>query len=566
MIAGGKYYRKNYLNEGLHMDQRPSNVPGMNTGFQYFAFISYKSEDAAWARWLKRQLQLYRLPAKTHRAHRNLPRRCGPIFLDKTNLTPGLLEAGLRSEVQCSRYLIVICSRHARANSRFLDEELSYFLGGGGDLSCVIPVIVDESKHPVEECFPARLAELCREREIVGVNIHDDGKRIALLKIIAAMLGLRREELESDDLRRRRKLCAVCTAAVLFLGCCGVWYWDYCREKTAYYLDYTEVYGVPQGIGRLKKEELPKTALRYAITKQKNRVIRLCCENTEGKLISHAVFSCDRTVSQAADHLIRPSCARYEYDRDGTLSKVTLCDSYEYPAFVLNYDTENILKIDKHGKAYGALSGEMEYRALSENCSKGYYYSLVYDENGFLSALNYCRQGQNPLMAAALDENGIGGLVFQRDELGRLTQIDYIYGFPFDSDSLFALKYKVSQNPGLKEKHAGDVQHVSLSYDADNNLRELRFLDADGGLMASQKGYAEIRNEYDNNHLLIRQSYFGPDGSPACDGRGVASIVPLYDERQRLTADTYYDPDGLLVGTREYTDRGMLLPDYTGLG
>ena len=134
----------------------------------------------------------------------------------------------------------------------------------------------------------------------------------------------------------------------------------------------------------------------------------------------------------------------------------------------------------------------------------------TYEESrDFLSALNYCRQGQNPLMAAALDDNGIGGLVFQRDELGRLTQIDYIYGFPFDSDSLFALKYKVSQNPGLKEKHAGDVQHVSLSYDADNNLRELRFLDADGGLMAL--GLAGIDSPADANAFCrkIRENHGG---------------------------------------------------------
>ena len=52
----------------------------------------------------------------------------------------------------------------------------------------MIPFIVDESDHPVEECFPNYLAELCKEKNIVGVSIYDDGKRSALLRIIAAML------------------------------------------------------------------------------------------------------------------------------------------------------------------------------------------------------------------------------------------------------------------------------------------------------------------------------------------------------------------------------------------
>lgn len=65
------------------------------TAYPYFAFISYKSEDAKWARWLKKQLLRYRLPVKTRKAHSDLPKRISPIFLDKTNLTPGLLDEGL---------------------------------------------------------------------------------------------------------------------------------------------------------------------------------------------------------------------------------------------------------------------------------------------------------------------------------------------------------------------------------------------------------------------------------------------------------------------------------------
>ena len=180
-----------------------SAVPSKD--YTYFAFISYKSADEKWARWLKRNLQRYRLPAKTHRRHPHAEKRCSPVFLDKTNLTPGLLESGLTEEVQSARYLIVICSRKAAESSKYLDDELRYFLEGSGDLSRVIPFIVDRSDRPVEECFPAYLAQLCREKDIAGVSIYDGGRRNALLRLIAGKLGIKREELESDDQRRRRR-------------------------------------------------------------------------------------------------------------------------------------------------------------------------------------------------------------------------------------------------------------------------------------------------------------------------------------------------------------------------
>lgn len=64
--------------------------------------------------------------------HPNLPKRLIPVFLDKTNLTPGYLDEGLRSEVQSAKHLIVICSRSAQAKSKYLDNEIQYFLDGGG--------------------------------------------------------------------------------------------------------------------------------------------------------------------------------------------------------------------------------------------------------------------------------------------------------------------------------------------------------------------------------------------------------------------------------------------------
>ena len=265
-------------------DIYPSGTPAENA-YTYFAFISYKSADEKWARWLKRNLQRYRLPVGTQRKHPHVQKRCSPVFLDKTNLTPGLLDSGLAEEVQAARYLIVICSRKAAENSRYLDDELRYFLEGSGDLSRVIPFIVDESRNPAEECFPAYLAELSRKKNIAGVSIYDDGPRSALLRVIAAMLGIKREELESDDRRRRRRhrLIAAGLALILLAGS-GVC-WDYFRVKTAYYTDYTEVYGAPKGLGELKKADLKGMNAHVALVSSRGKVRELRIENSAGRLV-----------------------------------------------------------------------------------------------------------------------------------------------------------------------------------------------------------------------------------------------------------------------------------------
>ena len=196
----------------------------MKNGYTYFAFISYKHEDQHWTRWLKRRLQAYRLPVRTRREHSDLPKRLIPIFYD-SNLRPGILDTQVRSEVQSSRFLIVVCSREAQRNPKWINKEIDFFLENGGDRSRIIPVIVEKTEHPVAETFPSRLAELNAEQTILGVNIPLEGKRTAILKIVSAMQGIRIEELESEDRKRRRKdmiLAAACVALAVAAAVYGV--------------------------------------------------------------------------------------------------------------------------------------------------------------------------------------------------------------------------------------------------------------------------------------------------------------------------------------------------------
>ena len=137
-----------------------SNNKKQKKQYDYYAFISYKRADWKWAKWIRENLLSYMIPNTTLKRHNGkLSKRCTPVFLDKMNLTPGILDEGLKTEVQSSKYLIVLCSRAAHEQSKYLDEEIQFFIEGGGEPSQIIPFLIDTYGSSVEEIFPLRLIE-----------------------------------------------------------------------------------------------------------------------------------------------------------------------------------------------------------------------------------------------------------------------------------------------------------------------------------------------------------------------------------------------------------------------
>jgi len=203
--------------------------------YKYWAFISYSHRDQAWAEWLHRALETYRVPrrlAGRGSAGGTLPHRLYPVFRDQEELpsSPNLSSAIDRA-LQQSRTLIVIASPHA-AVSKWVDQEIARFraLGRGDRILCLI---VDGEPHAglqpgsgLLECFPPSL-RTADGVEPVGADLRPgkDGKPLARLKLIAGLLGVGLDELRRREQRRRRLrnlgLAALSLAAFLALG--GLW-------------------------------------------------------------------------------------------------------------------------------------------------------------------------------------------------------------------------------------------------------------------------------------------------------------------------------------------------------
>ncbi|MBP6596373.1 MAG: TIR domain-containing protein [Arenimonas sp.] len=221
----------------------------MNTPGTYRAFISYSHRDKAWADWLHRSLETYRLPATLvgrDTPFGPIPARLAPIFRDRDELSAATdLSAEINAALRGSMFLVVICSPAAAA-SRWVNEEIIAFKRLHGD-DRVRAIIVDGepfSGNPATECFPAALrhrfnaaGEMTTEPAepiAADARTQGDGKKFAISKLVAGLTGARLDELiQREQQRRNARMGALALGlGALVLVLSGLT-WDALRQRNA---------------------------------------------------------------------------------------------------------------------------------------------------------------------------------------------------------------------------------------------------------------------------------------------------------------------------------------------
>ncbi len=187
--------------------------------FRYKAFISYSHVDEAWARWLHRSIEAYRLPKNLVGSHTPLgevPARIRPVFRDRDELSSAAdLGSTVTQALSDSESLIVICSP-ASAASQWVREEIREFvrLGRRDRIFCIIVAGEASASGSVAALFPDAIAEAGMQEPLAAdVRKWADGKQLAKLKLISGMLGVPLDQLRRRDLQRRRKSMAMALAA-----------------------------------------------------------------------------------------------------------------------------------------------------------------------------------------------------------------------------------------------------------------------------------------------------------------------------------------------------------------
>lgn len=224
----------------------------VDTGFKYFAFISYSRKDSRAAAFLHRKLEKFRIPIKRvpEEMRKGLRKFVRPVFRDKRDLEVG--ESSFTEDVMKalaeSRFIIVICSPNS-AQSLWVDNEVKYFLSThDNDLSKVVPVVLagnPDSGDSKTECLCQYLLSEKAKSTIVKRNlptmIPDDGEsekagwEAGIVGVLSYMLKLKRQDvkatIDAEKMRQMRIYAAigvVCSAIFAALA-----FWAVKAERTA---------------------------------------------------------------------------------------------------------------------------------------------------------------------------------------------------------------------------------------------------------------------------------------------------------------------------------------------
>jgi hypothetical protein len=194
----------------------------------YVAFISYShaGSDVRWAKWLHRAVESYRIPTKLIRSGRG--RRVGKLFRDEDELSASAdLSSAIRSALDRSRFLIVICSPRS-ASSAYVSAEVQYFIESGRRDFILLLLVEGEPDESFPACLtgegPLPNSRLLDARVPLAADVRKSTggssrakKRLAKLRIIASILDCRFDDLRLRDQEGQTRVAVVASAVLLLV-------------------------------------------------------------------------------------------------------------------------------------------------------------------------------------------------------------------------------------------------------------------------------------------------------------------------------------------------------------
>ena len=173
---------------------------------RYRAFISYAHADRVAADRLHRRLEGFHMPARLVGQPTPLgpvSPRLQPIFRDRDELpAAGDLSAQLQAALADSAFLILLSSP-ASARSQWVNAEVDTFLRLHGRDRLLALIVATDPAEPKRACFPPALAGI--EPIAADARHGHDGERLALLKLVAGLTGVRLDDLVQRDAQRQAR-------------------------------------------------------------------------------------------------------------------------------------------------------------------------------------------------------------------------------------------------------------------------------------------------------------------------------------------------------------------------
>lgn len=324
---------------------------------------------------------------------------------------------------------------------------------------------------------------------------------------------------------QKQTIAIAVTGVLSVLMCLGIFLWDYNRIKVYYYKDYSEYWGIPEGIGRLSVNKKNHKEMCYKLEYSQRKLRHLSLVNAMGKVIGHT----------DTEHMnSRFSDVYYFYTDDGKIDYKTIYDPNGRMLFKMDYD-ENLKTVTfRQNDEYGTeMNLEANTNVLYKNGSSTFTersrisrYLLDYDENGLLTERRYVGLQNVP----ASDKDNIYGQRYKYDSKGRKIEESFIGvdgGLTSNSDGLAIKIYTYSE----------DDDWTSVSY-----LNMERNGSHDGN------NCALVKLDYDPYGNRIKESYFSIDGKPAIrTDLNVSGFRYTYNEKGFRVLQSGFGVDGNLA-------------------
>jgi len=173
---------------------------------RYEGFLSYARADERVAIWLHRALEHFRIPRKTGAGRR----RFRSFFRDRDELASSSdLSESLREALRDSASLIVLCSP-AAAKSLWVEKEVRAFQSFGR-ADRVFSILTDGDPNDPQSVFPPALRDAAVPLAIDLRDFRRD-RKTALLRLVAALLGVSYDTLKQRHRQRSRQRLALTSA------------------------------------------------------------------------------------------------------------------------------------------------------------------------------------------------------------------------------------------------------------------------------------------------------------------------------------------------------------------
>lgn len=354
--------------------------------------------------------------------------------------------------------------------------------------------------------------------------------------------------------KSNRNMWIYITTGILSLAvCAGLFFWDYTRIKVRYYKDYTEVWGVPEGIGRVSASDQQHRQYTFKFEYQKSKVRRVSTVNSHGKLdqISESELN-DRYVD-----------ATFFYNNDGQIDYVKAYDQSGKCLYKLDYDENLRTAVFKQDDEFGtektlSINTTDTYNHDDNQRSSISRYKLTYDDKGHVVKREYAGF-QN---VDVVDEDMVHGIIYTYDDKGRVSETSFIgldgevrgnkKGLAIksreydDNDNFVKISYLTSERT---PSHDGNnVAVVTFSHDSYGNTVEEKYFDSKGTPVIRTDAYVHgHKYEYDDNGHRIKETNLGTDGKPSFTTSGYVAQLMSYDNNGYLSEIKFVDDSDNLV-------------------